>query len=89
MQDDIPVIVKAVVEALSMPVQSDIPNNKTHSTQNTVTDSDGTQTCQPASTYPAMPLPIMTAPGTANTCSYKYIGVLCCVCACVLNVVWI
>ena len=49
-QDDIPVIVKAVVNTLSTSFQSDIPSNsnKTQSIQSTATDSDGTQISQSA-----------------------------------------
>ena len=44
-QDDITVIMQAVINALPMTVHS--PSNKTHSTQSTAADSE-TQTSQPA-----------------------------------------
>ena len=44
-QDDIPVIVKAVIDALPTSVRSDIPSNET---QSTATDGDGTQISQSA-----------------------------------------
>ena len=45
MQDDIPVIVKAVIDALPTSFRSDIPSNET---QSTATDGDETQISQSA-----------------------------------------
>ena len=48
MQDDIPAIVKAIINVLLTSVPSEIYNNETHSTQSTSTDGDKTQICQSA-----------------------------------------
>ena len=47
-QDDIPVIVQAVIDALPTTARPDNPSNETHTTRSTGADSDETQTRQPA-----------------------------------------
>ena len=65
-QDDIPVIVKAVIDALPTSVRSDIPSNET---QSTATDGDETRISQSATVRRSTRSSTTRGCGTATACA--------------------